>query len=455
MKRTSRREFLATAARGGAGLLVLPGVACRGLSPRGRGLDRIQVAQIGCGRMGREDMAAVLKVPLARVVAVCDLDSKRLAAGKELAEEFYRKQGEASPWVRAFADYRELLGRRDVDAVVVSTPDHWHARIAIDAALARKHLYVQKPITYDVAEAIALRRAVLAREVVLQTGSQQRSEEPWPAFRPACEAVRNGRVGRLREVRIGLGVDQPSGKKPAPMAVPPNLDYERWLGAAPQQPYMQGRVHPQDSLSARPGWITTEDFGLGMITNWGAHHVDVAQWAMGQELSGPLAVEARAEFMIDDLWTVHRGYHVEMDYPGGARVLIDGEFEVGLRFEGDEGWIFVTRGGADAVRASDPKLLEPLPAGATRFPPSRNHYSNWLEAIRAGREPVAPIDQAARSLEACYVAWVAMKLRRKLRWDAAHERFDGDSEANAMLRRDPRKSDYDALAAVRRAGLVS
>lgn len=471
-RRHTRRELLAAAARGGAGLLILPGLACRSRPgavrrPRPNGL--VQVAQIGCGRMGRADMGAVLALPLARVVAVCDLDSKRLDAARTLAEDSYRKRGESGVAVRAFRDPRECLAQDDVDAVVVSTPDHGHARVAVDAALAGKHLYVQKPVTYDVAEAIALRRVVRASGVVLQTGSQQRSEEPWNAFRIAAEAVRNGRIGRVKTVRIGLGTDAPSGRRPAPMAVPPNLDYERWLGPAPEQPYMEGRVHPQDSLDGRPGWITTECFGLGMITNWGSHHVDIAQWALGHELGGPRAVEARAEFMNDDLCTVHRSYHVELEYPGDVRVVLDDRFEVGLQFDGDEGSLFCTRGSAtvtasdpnalssvpnDALRASDPKVLAPLAGGATRLPPSRNHYENWLEAVLDGHDPVAPIDQAARSLETCYVSWVAMKLGRKLRWDAARERFLDDATANALLSRTPRSAEHDLAPVLKRAGLA-
>lgn len=474
-RRHTRRDLLAAAARGCAAFLVLPGSACRTRPsavrrPRPNGL--VQVAQIGCGRMGRTDMGAVLALPLARVVAVCDLDSNRLDAGRTLAEDSYLKRGESGVAVRAFRDHRELLAQDDVDAVVVSTPDHGHARVAVDAALAGKHLYVQKPLTYDVAEAIALRRVVRATGVVLQTGSQQRSEEPWPAFRIAAEAVRNGRIGRVKTVRIGLGTDAPSGRKPAPMRVPPNLDYERWLGPAPEQPYMEGRVHPEDSLDGRPGWITTECFGLGMITNWGSHHVDVAQWALGHELGGPLAVEARAEFMRDDLWTVHRTYHVELEYPGDVRVVLDDQFEVGLQFDGDEGSLFCTRGPATvtasdpnappapssapdgALRASDLKLLTPLAGGATRLPPSRNHYQNWLEAILDGRDPVAPIDQAVRSLETCYLSWVAMKLGRKLRWDPARERFLDDDAANALLSRTPRSPEHDLGLVLEEAGLA-
>ncbi len=464
----NRRSFLKTGAGVGAGLIFLPNLIRGSLFAATTPSKRIQVAQIGCGRMGHTDMEGVLGCPQARIVAVCDLDSKRVAIAKQMAETFYHKKGEAGVEVKAYHDYREVLLRSDIDAVVVSTPDHWHALVAVEAALAGKHLYVQKPVTYSIAEAIALRIAVQAKKVVLQTGSQQRSERPFVAFRPASEAVRNGRIGKLHTVKIGIGLDKPSGKAPKPMEVPANLDFDRWLGPAPEQPYMEGRVHPQDGFT-RPGWITTEDFGLGMITNWGAHHMDIAQWAMGQELGGPLTIEARAQFMRDDVWTVHHTYHVEMIYPDNVQVIMDNSFENGIRFEGADGWVFCARGAekvtasdgnaadpADKkgpLRASDLKILAPLGANATRWAPSRNHYANWIGSIAANAQPVAPIEQSSRSLEACATAWIGMKLGRKLTWDAAKEQFVGDEEANALRSRKARRAEFDICEILKKAGL--
>jgi len=470
MKHPSRRSFLKTTLGGGLGLAFLPNFVPSRLLGADAPAKKIQVAQIGCGRMGRSDMGNVMNEALARVVAVCDLDSHRLAEGKKMAEHYYADRGETGVSVKTFHDYREVLASPEIDAVVVTVPDHSHARLAIDAAIAGKHIYVQKPVTYNIVEAIGLRRAVEATKVILQTGSQQRSERPWHSFRAASEAVRNGRIGQLKTIEIGIGIDHPSGHPPAPMPVPQNLDYERWLGSAPAQPYMEGRVHSQHSLNGRPGWITTEDFGLGMITNWGAHHVDIAQWAMGQELGGPLTVEAQAAFMQNDVWTVHTTYHVEMLYPKNVRVVLDNHFENGLRFEGDEGWVFCSRSeekvtasdptapaGRDAslpLRASDPKILSPLGADAVRWMPSRTHHGNWLESIVANRQPIAPIQQSARSLEACAAAWIAMKLKRKLTWDAAAEQFSGDDAANALRSRPARKPEYDFELALKKAGLA-
>jgi len=470
MNHSTRRQFLKTAVRGGAGLLVLPNIiTCSSLFGAVTPNKRIQVAQIGCGRMGRSDMGSVMLHPLARVVAVCDLDSKRLAAAKKVVEDHYTKAGESGVEVKTFHDYHEVLASPDIDAVVASVPDHWHALVAIEAAIAGKHIYVQKPVTYSIDEAIALRKVVQAKKIILQTGSQQRSERPWPSFRNASEAVRNGRIGTLKTIKIGIGLDKPSGHAPAPMPVPENLDYARWLGSAPEQPYMEGRVHPQNSYDGRPGWITTEDFGLGMITNWGAHHIDIAHWAMAQELGGPTTIESHAEFMANDAWTVHTTYHVEMLYPVGVQVILDNKFETGLMFEGSEGWVFCTRDAERVtasdpnvpagtefkppLRASDPKILSDLDANATRWPKSSNHYLNWLESIAANRQPIAPIEQSSRSLEACAAAWIGMKLGRKLTWNAATEMFTNDNEANALRSRKARKPEFDVHEVMKKAGV--
>jgi len=469
MKYQTRRDFLKTTLIAGAGLAVLPSILPSSVFGKVRPNSRINVLQIGCGRMGTGDMEDTMAyTDLCRMVAVCDLDSKRANSARDKVVNFYKQKGESEVDVKVYHDYREAIARPEIDAVIVSTPDHSHALIAVQAALAGKHLYVQKPLTYGIAESIALRTVVQARKVILQTGSQQRSEKPYHAFRAASEAVRAGRVGQLKTIKIGVGLDKAKGKPFAPGVAPANLDFERWLGPAPAQEYMEERVHPQAS-HGRPGWITTEDFGLGMITNWGAHHIDIAQWAMGMELSGPRTIEATAEFMANDVWTVHAAYHVEMLYPNGVQVILDNKFENGLHFEGTEGWIFCKRGSARAtssdpnasepedprgpLRASSPKLLEPVGSRAKRWMPSANHYLNWLECVAANRQPIAPVDQAARSLQACATAWIGMKLKRKLTWDAKKEAFIGDDEANALRERPARKPEYDLNLVMQKAGL--
>jgi len=469
MKRQTRRSFLKTSIVGSAGLAVLPNILPRSLFAADAPGKRINVVLIGCGREARTDVEGTMAHSLvARVVGVCDLDSKRAASAQQMITEFYKKKGESNVKIETYHNYHDVLSRSDVDAVIVSVPDHQHALVASSAAIAGKHIYVQKPLTYSIAESIALRSAVRAKKVILQAGSQQRSEHPFVAFRPASEAARNGRLGKLTKIEIGIGLDKPSGKPPLAMQVPANFDYEHWLGPAPEQPYTEGRVHPQEGFG-RPGWITTEDFGLGMITNWGAHHIDIAQWGMGMELSGPQTVTGTADFMKNDVWTVHTNYHVEMNYANGVQVVLDNKFENGLRFIGSEGSVFCSRGavrvtssdpnlagGADtgksALRWSDPKLAS-LPADAKRWPASSNHYLNWLEAIVANRDPIAPVDQAARSLQACATAWIAMKLKRKLTWDPGKEMFVNDDEANALRGRKARTPEYDVQGVLDRAGI--
>ena len=465
--RASRRGFIKTTVGGAASLVIIPSSRLFGSpAPPSR---RINVAQIGCGRMGMEDLRGTIKHGLCRMVAVCDLDSNRLAKAKAEVEEFYKGKGESGVDVKAYKDYHEVLARKDIDAVLVTPPDHWHAMVAIEAVLAGKDVHVQKPITYDIGEAIALRTATRAKKRILQTGSQQRSSKPWNTFRAASEAVRNGRIGQVKVVRIGIGQDQPKGVPPKPEPVPKTFDFQTWLGPAPDQPYMEARVHPQEGYG-RPGWITTEDFGLGMITNWGAHHMDIAHWGMGMELGGPTSIEARADFMTGDVWTVHHTYHVEMMYPNGAQVILDNSFQNGIRFEGTSGWVFCARSAAQvtssdpgataqndvkkSLDASKPEILTaPYGPKDVRWPQSDDHYLNWLEAIAKRLDPIAPVDQAVRSLQACAAAWIGMKLRRKLTWDAVKEQVVGDAQANALRARKPRSAAYDIARVMREAGL--
>ncbi len=471
MSDNSRRDFLRKSLIAGAGIVAIPeifNISDYAVKSPNR---LIQFAQIGCGREGTVDYLETMKnTDLCRLVAVCDLDSKRSEIAKKTVVKFYSEKGENNIAVKTYADFHDLLGDPGIDAVIVSVPDHQHALVAVQAVLAGKDVYVQKPLTYSISEAIALRTAVRSRNRILQTGSQQRSEKPWNTFRIASEAVRNGRIGKLKTIKIGIGIDKPKGIKPAPQTPPSTFDYERWLGPAPEQPFMELRTHPQNNIEGRPGWITTEDFGLGMITNWGAHHIDIAQWAMGMELSGPLSVLAKADFMRDDVWTVHTTYHVEMDYPGNIKLIMDNTFANGILFEGIEGHVFCARG-SERVTSSDPLTsandkMKPLYASSDNilYPrvdpegkiwmPSSDHYRNWLEAILSRKDPVAPVDQSARSLEACAIAWIAMKLNRKLKWDPKKEAFTGDKEANSMLTRRSRKSEYDLTILMKNAGLA-
>ncbi len=448
----TRRDFVRTTAAA-AGALAMPLIVPARLLGADSPGNRVRVGQIGCGRIARvHDMPGVLQSQLADIAAVCDLDSKRAAAGREFVEKFYRDRNAKPPEVGVYGDYRELLARTDLDAVVISTPDHWHAELALAAARAGKDIYLQKPMTMTIAEGIALREAVVKSGRIFQIGSQQRSTEQ---FRRACELVRSGRVGRLQRVEIGLPID-PTAPDAAPQPVPPNLDYDRWLGPTPEVYYTEQRVHSQGDVNSRPGWLRNESYCLGMITGWGAHHYDTAHWAMDVELSGPGRVEAKAEFPANKIWNVHGAYHVELKYPRNVLVVVSDKFPNGLKFSGDEGWIFVSREGQTTASdpgspattlkpldASDPKLLDPRGV-KVELPRSTEHHQNWLECVKSRREPIAPAPVAHRSCSACVVSWIAMKLGRPLIWDAAAERFVNDARANAMLSL-PERAPYGAL----------
>jgi myo-inositol 2-dehydrogenase/D-chiro-inositol 1-dehydrogenase len=444
----SRRDFIRTST-GVAALIAFPTIIRSELLGPNAPSNRLRIGQIGCGRIARgHDMPGVLNANLADIVSVCDLDSKRVQDGKALIENFGREKKISIPPIRTHGDYRELLQRPDIDAVVISTPDHWHAELALSAIRAGKDVYLQKPMTMTVAEGIVLREAVERSGRIFQVGSQQRSTSQ---FRLACELVRSGRVGRLQQVEIGLPIDPTAPDQPT-QPVPVNLDYERWLGPTAQADYTEQRVHPQQDYS-RPGWLRNESYCLGMITGWGAHHFDTAHWGMNVELTGPSRVEGHAVFPTNKIWNVHGEYHVELTYPGNVRMTVSDKFPNGIKFIGDEGWIFVSRenqatssdpatsrGSLLPLDATDHKLLNP--EGVTvHLPQSAEHHQNWLECVKSRQTPIAPAAIAHRSNTACIVSWIAMKLGRPLTWDPQTEKFLNDPDANALLSR-PERSPY-------------
>ncbi len=335
----SRRQFIRTTGKVAA-LLSMPSIIpSRLLGGDAAPSNRIRVGQIGCGRIAQgHDMPGVLNSNLADYVAVCDLDTRRVADGKAFIEKFCSDHGRTTPEISVHHGYREILGRKDIDAVVISTPDFWHAELATAAIQAGKDVYLQKPMTMTVEEGIALRGTVDSSSQIFQLGSQQRS---WTQFRQACECVRSGRVGRVTAVEIGLPVD-PTAPDDPPQPVPASLDYNTWLGPTPEVYYTEQRVFPQKDYS-RPGWLRHEAYCLGMITGWGAHHYDTAHWGLNCEHSGPSRVEGRAIFPTNKIWNVHGAYHVELTYPGKVKMTVADTFPNGIRFIGDEGWIFVTR----------------------------------------------------------------------------------------------------------------
>lgn len=398
--------------------------------------NRIALGCIGVGRMGTGDLKEFLGFSEVQVVAVCDVDAKRVTKAKELVEKWYGDQRQPSSYsgCATYRDFRELIARSDIDAVSIVTPDHWHVIPAIAAAKAGKDIFLQKPLSLTIEEGRVLSDTVRKCGRVFQTGSQQRSERE---FRFGCELVRNGRIGKLETIKIGFGTDPGCDDKPE-MPVPENLDYDFWLGPAPAVPYTEERVHPQNNFD-RPGWLRISDYGSGMITGWGSHHLDIAHWGMDMGGSGPLEIEGRTEYPKRGLWDVHGPFHIEYAYANGVRMLCDDTYEAGIRFEGTEGWVHVTRGAIDA----NPKslLTASIEPGEIHLYESKNHKGNFIECIKTRAETVAPVENAHRTCTACLLGEISMRLGRKLKWDPQREQFPGDDEANRRLSR-PRRAPW-------------
>ncbi len=443
-----RRNFIRHSLAGTAGMIIAPTIIPSSVLGKNAPSNKINIGQIGFGRIAKgHDLPETLAYDVARVMAVADVDSNRLKDGKQFLEKYYNDKFKSTSYlnVKTYGDYREMLLNKDIDAVIISTPDHWHAQPALEAALAGKDIYLQKPTSLTIKEGRLLSDIVNRQGVILQMGTQQRSSAQ---FRIAAELVRNGRIGKLHTVRIGLPGD-PSGPDAPEMPVPANLNYDMWLGSTPEVYYTEMRVHPQVGYD-RPGWLRCEQFGAGMITGWGQHHIDSANWGMNTEYSGPLSVEAVAEFPRSGLWNVHGDFMVKAAYPDDVMMYISGGYPNGIRYEGTEGWIFVSRGdyqatasdpntqakNSKALDASDPRILQSvIGENEIHLYKSDNQHGNWLDCIQSRKQPVSPIEMGHRACTVCLISHIAMKLPRKLNWDIKTERFINDDEANAMLSR--------------------
>ncbi|MBT8315063.1 MAG: Gfo/Idh/MocA family oxidoreductase [Maribacter sp.] len=447
-----RRNFINKTALGTAAMVGFPTIVPAHVLGKDAPSNKINIGQIGCGRIARDhDIHDTIRFDSARYVAVCDVDTKRAADAKVLVDSFYKEKTGKEKYMntKIYGDYREMLLNKDIDAVVISTPDHWHSQPAMEAALAGKDIYLQKPTSLTVKEGQQLREVVKDRDIVLQVGTQQRA---MPQFRIAAELVRNGRIGRVHTVKIGLPGD-PAGPDAPEMPIPSNLNYDMWLGSTPEVPYTEIGVHPQNDYS-RPGWLRHRNYGAGMITGWGQHHYDSAAWGMNTELTGPISVEALAEFPKSGLWNVHGDFLVKQEYENGITVYTSGGYTNGIRYEGTNGWIFVSRGAytasasdpvdkeksSEALNASDPKILtSKIGENETHLYKIDDQHGNWLDCIKSREEPISPIDKGHKACAICLISDIAMQFSRKLLWDPDNEVFINDDEANALLHRDQRK----------------
>jgi predicted dehydrogenase len=412
----SRRRFLQQTALATAGVgLAFPQLRGQAATVGGGAGEGIRVGVIGVGGQGKSHLDAPTMAK--NVVAICDVDKNHLAEMKAFVE---KKAGRAPA---TYSDYRKLLESKEVDAVVIATPDHWHALPAIHACEAGKDVYVEKPLTLTVHEGWAMIMAARRTNRIVQTGSQQRS---WvdEKFRRACEYVRSGRIGEVKMVRVGLpGVNWtkdalvPDGEPPA------ELDYNSWLGPAPWRPYNKHRVH----YYFRFFW----DYSGGQMTNWGAHHLDIAQWGLGMDETGPVEISARAEYDPAKRFEVPGWFEIEYLYANGARILCGQNHRTGTTFEGQDGIIYVDRGRLECTLKG--VLDEPLGQDEVRLPVSKNHHLNWFESIKSRKLPICDVAIGHRSATVCHLGNIAARLGRKIKWDPAKEEIAGDTDAAKRL----------------------
>ncbi|MBI2680271.1 MAG: Gfo/Idh/MocA family oxidoreductase [Candidatus Solibacter usitatus] len=431
----NRRTFLQST----AALAASPALAQRSVSPS----NKITMGVIGCGNQGTGGLMGFLKDERIQVVAVCDVNRETpgywngVIGGREPARaivEWNYAQAKRSGQYKGctpYEDYREVLARKDIDVLFIAIPDHWHSIPVVEGARAGKDIYGEKPLALTIAEGRAMSNAIKQNNRIFQCGSQQRSDA---RFRRACEIVRNGRIGKLHTVRCGLPGGAPdfgrTGDRFDPEPIPEGFNYDFWLGPAPEAPYSPARCF----VNFRWNY----DYSGGQVTDWGGHHPDIGQWGMGMELSGPVAIRnVHAQFAKHKIWNTATDYSFDAIYENGVKMIVSNHEKMGVTFEGSDGWVWVTRGEMDA----DPKSLityEPE-ENEIHLYKSENHYRNFIDCVISRKEPVAPIEQAHRSITVAHLGNISMRLGRELRWDPKVERFIDDDGANAMLSRPMRK----------------
>jgi predicted dehydrogenase len=422
--KVSRRGFLRKTAVAGAGVVALPAIipaSALGADGRVAPSDRVVMGAIGVGGMGTADMRTYMLYEGVRFVAVCDVDRNHREQAKRIVDEAYGNHD-----CKAYVDFRELIGRGDLDAVTTALPDHWHAVPAIAAARAGLDIFGQKPLARSIREGRAICDAVHRYGRVWQTGSWQRSVSH---FRRACELVRNGRIGKVHTVEVGLPTGGPGEHMPI-QPVPEGLDWDWWLGPAPWAPY-RGVCHGN--------WRWMLDYSGGALTDWGGHHIDIAHWGLGLDETGPIEIEGKGEYPEDGIYNAPGTYRFTCTYANGLTMIVANDRQVahGAKWYGENGWIHVDRGGA---WASDPRILnEAIGPEEIRLYDSADHPENFLDCIKSRRLTVTPVETAHRSISVALLGEIAMLTGRRIQWDPVKEEIIGDAGASEMLGRSYRE----------------
>ncbi len=424
--RLSRRKFLATMSGSATVAAAAPyfvRASALGLGGSTPPSDRIVMGAIGTGGQGKHDTGEFLKLDDVQFVAVCDVDSNHAAEGKKQVDERYSNQD-----CRTYGDFRDFLSKEQLDAVLVATPDHWHALAAIAALKAARDIYCEKPLANSVREAMAVRDAAHAHQRILQTGSQERSN---PSVRFAAELVRSGALGKISTVEVNMPFgDEPHQKEvlafkgiPEPMPVPDNLDWDFWLGHTPVKPYHERRCHFW--------WRFILSYGGGEMTDRGADIIDLAQFVLDMDHSGPVKFAATGKRNPENLYDAFVDYHFECTYANGVQLIGANREPRGLKITGDAGWIFIHIHGG-RLEAEPAELLERknLSVDLGRTP---GHHRNFIDSVKSRQQPFAHAEIGCRTATICHLNNIAMLVGRPLQWDPAKEQLIGDDEASKLL----------------------
>lgn len=430
----TRRAFLSSTATATAAAWAAPSIvpaSALGADGKVAPSNRIAVGMIGVGRQAYlVNMKQFFAMPEVQILAVCDVDSWRLANAKQAVEDHYAKGSSSGKFkgCATYGDFRKLLARKDLDAVMISTPDHWHTPIAIAAAEAGKDVSLEKPITRTIAEGRALVDAMSKHRRVFRVDSEFRSREN---FHRICELVRNGRIGELRTIEVGVPAGDDVTCPPCPeMPVPKELDYEKWLGPAPPAPYTVNRVHPPRGYG-RPGWMRHLDYCDGMITNWGAHLCDIVQWGNGSERTGPVEVEGHGRYPPpESFWNVLKTFEVRYRFADGVRVVYKTE-KAYVRFEGSKGWIY----------GEYPRGLKAQPASVldSKIGPDEIHFprksdkQDFIDAVKTRGQTLEDAEVGHRTTSLCHLGHIAIQVGGRLRWDPDKERFIDNPPADRLI----------------------
>jgi len=429
--RPSRRTFLKAMLAAGLAPQIVP---ARVLGAEGRTspANKINVGVIGVGAQGTGDMRNFLSQDDVRVTAICDVNQRNLARARKVIGEAYGKDD-----VRVHSDFRELNADRSIDAVLMALPVHWHSIPSLGAVLAGKHIFHEKPMALSFEEGRRMRAAVRKTGVVFQFGTQQRSETK---FRWACELALNGRLGRIKEIQVCAPGGKP-GPRYAAQPVPDFVDWDRWVGPAPATRFHEDKLKRDNHENMTP-------FSLGMISCWGIHHLDIAQWGNGADATGPRQVQGTGEFAAEGDHDAIQKWQVRYEYDGRPPIVFAQEgalgFTHGIKFIGESGWVHVRRG---VITASDEAAILRDPQNKYDTMPvklriSTNHTRDFLDAIREKRPAICDVETALRADTLCQLGLIAVKRGRALQWDPVAERFTNDDGANALLQPRPFRGDW-------------